>query len=94
MDEAHKALSSNRAVLDDLAKQLLEVETLNQEQIAEIFKNVKKLPKRPTWRSSQKRAVSTKGPIAVPERKVKELKPTKAKPRARKPKADAAGSDS
>ena len=94
MDEAHKALSSNRTVLDELAKQLLEVETLNQEQIAEIFKNVKRLPKRPTWRSSQKRAVSTKGPIAVPERKVKELKPTKAKPRARKPKADAAGSDS
>ena len=69
MDEAHKALTSNRTVLDQLAKELLEKETLNQEQIAEIFKKVKKLPKRATWRSSSKRAISTKGPIAVPKRK-------------------------
>lgn len=69
MDEAYKALTSNRAVLDQLAKELLEKETLNQEQIAEIFKKVKKLPKRSTWRSSSKRAISAKGPIAVPKRK-------------------------
>lgn len=69
MDEAYKALTSNRTVLDQLAKELLEKETLNQEQIAEIFKKVKKLPKRATWRSSSKRAISTKGPIAVPKRK-------------------------
>jgi len=94
MDEAHKALTTNRAVLDQLAKELLERETLNQDEIAEIFKSVKKLAKRPTWRSSQKRAVSTKGPIAVPERKVKELKPAKPKPKPRKPKSNATGSDS
>lgn len=69
MDEAYKALSSNRAVLDQLAKELLEKETLNQDQIAVIFKKVKKLPKRATWRSSTKRAVSARGPIAVPKRK-------------------------
>ena len=69
MDEAYKALTSNRTVLDQLARELLEKETLNQEQIAEIFKKVKKLPKRATWRSSSKRAISTKGPIAVPKRK-------------------------
>ncbi len=94
MDEAHKALTTNRAVLDQLAKELLEKETLNQDEIAEIFKSVKKLAKRPTWRSSQKRALSTKGPIPVPERKVKELKPAKPKPKPRKPKANATGSDS
>jgi cell division protease FtsH len=96
MDEAHKALTTNRAVLDRLAKELLEKETLNQDQIAEIFKSVKKLPKRPTWRSSTKRAVSTKGPIPVPERKVKELKPAKPKPKSKSKavKANAAGSDS
>ena len=69
MEEAYKARTSNRTVLDQLAKELLEKETLNQDQIAEIFKKVKKLPKRATWRSSSKRAISAKGPIAVPKRK-------------------------
>jgi cell division protease FtsH len=68
MDEAYKALTVNRRVLDRLAKELLEKETLNQEQIAEIFKSLKKLPKRATWRSSQKRGISGKGPIAVPKK--------------------------
>lgn len=68
MDEAYKALTVNRSVLDRLAKELLEKETLNQEQIAEIFKSLKKLPKRATWRSSQKRGISGKGPIAVPKK--------------------------
>ncbi len=73
LDEAHKALTQNRKVLDQLAKELLEKETLNQDEIAKLFKSVKKLPERETWRSSTKRALSTKGPIAVPERKVKQL---------------------
>jgi cell division protease FtsH len=68
MDEAYKALTVNRSVLDRLAKELLEKETLNQEQIAEIFKSLKKLPKRATWRSSQKRGISGKGPVAVPKK--------------------------
>jgi cell division protease FtsH len=78
MDEAYKALTTNRGVLDKLAKELLERETLNQDQIAEIFKAVKKLPKRSTWRSSQKRAVSNPGPIAVPTRSEEKASKTKA----------------
>ena len=77
MDEAYKALTVNRSVLDRLAKELLEKETLNQEQIAEIFKSLKKLPKRATWRSSQNRGISGKGPIAVPKKP--EEKATKKK---------------
>lgn len=73
LNEAHKALTSNRAVLDRLAKELLEKETLNQQEIQKIFKAVKKLPKRAVWRSSPKRAVSAKGPITVPKRKFKPL---------------------
>lgn len=73
LDEAHKAITTNRAVLDKLAKALLEQETLNQDEIAQIFKAVKKVPARGTWRSSNKRPIGTKGPIAVPVRKVKEL---------------------
>ena len=73
LDEAHKAITSNRRILDRLAKELLEKETLNQDEIAVIFKGIKKVADRSTWRSSPKRAVGTKGPIAVPERKVKQL---------------------
>ena len=84
LDEAYKALTTNRVILDKLAKALLEKETLNQDEIAKIFKTVKKLPKRPTWRSSTKRTGANKGPIAVPKRKVVQLEtlPEKAEPAA------------
>ena len=68
-DEAYKALTLNRKVLDALAKELMERETLNQEDIAEIFKPVKKLPKRTQWLSSKARPVSKVGPIAIPAKK-------------------------
>lgn len=79
LDEAHTVLNANRRILDRLAKLLLEKETLNQDEIAKIFKTVKKLPERPTWRSSPSRDVSAKGPIAVPQRKVKVLEALPAK---------------
>ena len=72
-DEAYKAITTNRAVLDKLAKSLLEQETLNQDEIAKIFKAVKKVPARTAWRSSTKRTGTNKGPIAVPKRKVVQL---------------------
>ena len=65
-DEAYKAINLNRKVLDALAKALMEEETLNQDQIAKIFKTVKKLPKRSQWLSKKTRPVSTQGPIAIP----------------------------
>jgi cell division protease FtsH len=65
-DEAYKALMTNRKVLDELAKQLMERETLQAEDIAKIFKPVKKLPKRPQWLSKKSRPVSKQGPIAIP----------------------------
>ncbi len=64
--EAYQALNLNRAILDDMAKQLMERETLNQEEIAEIFKGVKKLPQRKVWLSAADRPVSKKGPIEIP----------------------------
>ena len=73
LDEAHKAITANRRILDKLAKELLEKETLNQDEIAVIFKGIKKVSERSSWRSSPRRAVGTKGPITVPERKVKQL---------------------
>ena len=51
MHEAGVALKANRKVLDTLAAQLLEKETLQQEELEVIFKDVKKLPIRKTWDS-------------------------------------------
>ena len=67
--EAWKVLNSNRAILDRLATDLLDKETLDHNQLAEIFAGVKKLPERPQWLSSTKRPVSTKGPVTVPVKK-------------------------
>ena len=67
-DEAWKVLTANRPILDQLAKELLEKETLDHNQLEKIFAKVKKLPARPVWKSNPKRPVSTKGPIAVPKR--------------------------
>jgi cell division protease FtsH len=66
-DEAYRVLTSNRDVLDNLARELLEKETLDHVQIAEIFKDVKKLPVRPVWLSSQDRPISERPPIEIPE---------------------------
>ncbi len=65
-DEAYKALNQNRAILDALAKELMERETLNQEEIAAIFNNVKKIAPRAQWLSKKTRPVSKQGPIDIP----------------------------
>jgi cell division protease FtsH len=65
-EEAYKALMANREILDNLARELMVKETLQADEIAEIFAKVKKLPKRKTWLSSAKRPVSTQAPIAIP----------------------------
>ncbi len=65
-NEAYEALTTNRAVLDRLAAELLEKETLDHLQVAEIFKDVVKLPKREIWLSSDGRPVSDLPPIEVP----------------------------
>jgi len=65
-DEAWKVLTENRDILDTLASELLEKETLDHNQIAEIFTNVKKLPERPQWLSSTKRPVSSQPPVELP----------------------------
>ncbi|QMU97136.1 ATP-dependent zinc metalloprotease FtsH [Microbacterium esteraromaticum] len=67
-NEAYKVISENRDILDRLALALLEEETLDHNQIAEIFTEVRKLPERPQWLSSEERPVSTLPPIAMPRR--------------------------
>ena len=67
-DEAYKALNVNRKALDVMAKELMEKETLNQDDIARIFKGIKKAPKRKPWLSKASRPGSKKGPIAIPSK--------------------------
>ncbi|GAB2565907.1 ATP-dependent zinc metalloprotease FtsH [Leucobacter ruminantium] len=65
-NEAYEVLVMNRDILDNLARELLEKETLDHIQIAEIFRDVKKLPERPVWLSSTDRPISDRPPIEVP----------------------------
>ncbi|MCI2956144.1 ATP-dependent zinc metalloprotease FtsH [Agromyces atrinae] len=69
-DEAWEVLNNNRDILDKLAAALLEQETLDHNQIAEIFTDVKKLPERPVWLSSDNRPVSDLPPIDFPHEKM------------------------
>ena len=66
--EAWQVINENRDILDRLATELLEKETLDHDQLAEIFKDVKKLPERPQWLSSQERPLSDLPPVVVPSK--------------------------
>jgi cell division protease FtsH len=62
-DEAWEVLTQYRDVLDDLVLRLLEKETLNQAELAEIFEPVVKRDARDVWLSSEQRTVHTRGPV-------------------------------
>ncbi|MBM6591143.1 ATP-dependent zinc metalloprotease FtsH [Brevibacterium sp. RIT 803] len=64
--DAYWALTHNRDVLDDLAYQLLERETLDQAALAEIFTPIVKRPTRDVWLANDERPVSERGPIDPP----------------------------
>ncbi|HIY24412.1 MAG TPA: ATP-dependent metallopeptidase FtsH/Yme1/Tma family protein, partial [Candidatus Brachybacterium merdigallinarum] len=55
LDEAWAVIVENRHVLDRLVAELLEKETLNERELAEIFRDVKKRPLREVWTSSKDR---------------------------------------
>jgi cell division protease FtsH len=67
-DEAWQVINDNRDILDRLATLLLEKETLDHDELAEIFKDVKKLPERPEWLSSSKRPSSDLPAVQIPSR--------------------------
>ncbi|ACU85123.1 membrane protease FtsH catalytic subunit [Brachybacterium faecium DSM 4810] len=55
LDEAWSVIVENRHVLDRLVEELLEKETLNERELAQIFRDVKKQPPREVWISSTER---------------------------------------
>ncbi|ABM09312.1 MULTISPECIES: ATP-dependent zinc metalloprotease FtsH [Micrococcaceae] len=62
-DEAYAILTENRDVLDRLALELLERETLNQTEIAEIFHDIRKRDFREIWLSKESRPVQSIPPV-------------------------------
>ncbi|MHA7290718.1 ATP-dependent zinc metalloprotease FtsH [Arthrobacter sp. MDT3-24] len=62
-DEAYAILTDNRDVLDQLALELLERETLNQAEIAHIFTDIRKRDFREVWLSKETRPVQKAGPV-------------------------------
>lgn len=66
-NEAWEILVENRDVLDNLVLQLLEKETLNKDQIAEVFSTIVKRPSRPAWTGSSRRTPSTRPPVLSPK---------------------------
>ena len=66
--EAFDILEANRTILDEMVLQLLEKETLNKEEISEIFARVSSWPTRPAWTGSITRIPSSQPPVDIPER--------------------------
>jgi cell division protease FtsH len=65
-DEAWHVVNDNRKILDHLVLELLEKETLNAQELAEIFSGIVKRPSRPTWLSSEHRTLSDIPPVLTP----------------------------
>ena len=71
--DAHWVLTENRDILDRLAYELLEKETLTQEQIAEIFQDVRKRPERPLWLAADDRRPHDVPPVLSPKERASRL---------------------
>jgi cell division protease FtsH len=65
--EAFDILVENRHVLDALVRQLLEKETLDKAEIAEVFVPLIRRPIRPAWTGSPTREPSDIPPVDVPK---------------------------
>ncbi|MBS2962795.1 ATP-dependent zinc metalloprotease FtsH [Actinocrinis puniceicyclus] len=66
-DEAWEVLVENRDILDRLVLELLEKETLDKAQIADIFRDVRMRPARPAWTGSTRRVPSDRPPVKTPK---------------------------
>jgi cell division protease FtsH len=64
-DDAYEVLIENRDILDRVALELLERETLNQKEIAEIFHDLRKPAERKVWLSKDTRPVSNVPPVVT-----------------------------
>ncbi|WP_109506440.1 ATP-dependent zinc metalloprotease FtsH [Nocardioides speluncae] len=63
--EAFDILEENRDVLDTLVTALMEKETLDKAEVAEIFEALRRRPERPAWTGSPDRSPSSIPPVEV-----------------------------
>jgi len=61
--EAFDILEENRDVLDALVVELMEKETLDKEEVAEVFTALRRRPERPAWTGSPDRSPSAIPPV-------------------------------
>ena len=64
--EAYEVLFDNRDILDRLVVELLEKETLDKEQVAGIFSELRLRQARPAWTGSARRRPHERGPVDYP----------------------------
>jgi len=79
--EAFDILVANRETLDAMVVILLEKETINKEEIAEIFKDVVMWPERPKWTGSLTRIPSDIPPVALTEKSAPVIEEESEKPK-------------
>jgi cell division protease FtsH len=65
--EAFDILTENRDVLDSLVVALLDKETLDKAEIAEVFVPLRRRPTRPAWTGSPTREPSSIPPVDIPQ---------------------------
>ncbi len=64
--EAYEVLEENREVLDALVLALMDKETLDKQEVADIFVSLKRRGPRPAWTGSDERQPSDKPPVVIP----------------------------
>lgn len=67
--EAYEILVANREILDALVLELMEKETLEKEEVARIFAEVKARPARKPWTGSKERKPSKQPPVIFEKEK-------------------------
>jgi cell division protease FtsH len=65
--EAFDILEENRDVLDNLVLELMDKETLDKEEVAEVFEPLRRRTARPAWTGSPERSPSSIPPVEIPE---------------------------
>ncbi|WP_330848984.1 ATP-dependent zinc metalloprotease FtsH [Bifidobacterium aemilianum] len=66
-DEAWEIINQNRDILDEMARRLLLKETLDAQELAELFSTIRKAPERKLWLSDDRRPDSDLPPVEIPE---------------------------
>ena len=65
--EAFDILEENRDVLDALVLELMDKETLDKEEVASVFEQLRRRPARPAWTGSPDRKASQIPPVEIPQ---------------------------